>query len=92
MGLSSTNSLNLILDSVDELHVSLDATSIKTYTSMRIKHVFNSIINSLEEISRFKQLKCSLKPRVIVLYAVTKLNMFQRPLTTRTLRKTSWRK
>uniref|UniRef100_A0A7C5TG76 Radical SAM protein n=1 Tax=Ignisphaera aggregans TaxID=334771 RepID=A0A7C5TG76_9CREN len=66
---------NLVLNYVDELFLSLDAASAKTYSSIRSAPVFNSIIYSLKEILRVKQLRGFLKPRIIALYTVTKLNI-----------------
>ena len=68
-------SINLVLENVDELYISLDVESLKTHTSTCNTRVFNSIVTSLEEILRAKQLSGSLKPRVIALYTVTKSNI-----------------
>jgi len=67
--------LNLVLDYVDELFVSLDAASIEIYNSIRGSSLFYSVIDSLKEISKVKQLKGSLKPRLIALYTLTKKNI-----------------
>lgn len=66
---------DLVLRYVDELFVSLDSASAKTYASLRRLPIFNTVIQSLEEVLRFKQLRGSLKPRVVALYTVTKLNI-----------------
>jgi len=66
---------DLVLRYVDELFASLDSASAKTYASLRLLPIFNTVIQSLEEVLRFKQLRCILKPRVVALCTVTKLNI-----------------
>lgn len=65
----------LMIDYVDELYISLDAGTSKTYSLVRLSPTFNSIIHSLEDITRFKQLKGFLKPKIIALYTITQLNI-----------------
>jgi Predicted Fe-S oxidoreductases len=67
---------DLVLEHVDELFVSLDAALSKTYTSLRTAEpAFESVIRSLEEILRVKQVRGSLKPVVVALFTVTRLNI-----------------
>lgn len=65
-GILLSDFINIIVDYVDELYISLDIAKVR---------IFNSLIHSLEEITKVKQLRGTLKPRVIALYTITRLNI-----------------
>lgn len=74
-GVMLSNFIDLVIQYVDELYISLDAIAGKSSSFTQTLSIFNPVVYYLKEITRVKQLRGSLKPKVIALYTVTKLNV-----------------
>lgn len=67
--------MDLIVDYVDELYISLDAATAQMHSYIRAPKVFSYIIKSVEELTKVKQERGSLKPYLKALFTVTKVNV-----------------
>lgn len=66
---------DLVVEHVDELFLSLDAATIKTYSYVRRSAVFNEVIQSISKLVSNKRTKGSLKPIIKAIFTVTKINV-----------------
>ncbi|MEM1645456.1 MAG: radical SAM protein [Ignisphaera sp.] len=67
--------MDLIIDYIDELYISLDAATTQTYNYIRAPNVFNYVIQNIRELTKIKQQRGLLKPYTKALFTVTKTNV-----------------
>lgn len=66
---------NIVVEYVDELFLSLDAATVRTYGSLRHSTAFNEVISNLVKLVNNKRIKGSLKPIIKAIFTITKINI-----------------
>lgn len=69
--------LDVIAKYVDELYISLDAATVKTYSYIRKSASLDQVLQGLLKIIEIKRLSGSLKPTVKAVFAVMKTNIHE---------------
>jgi len=66
---------DIVVECVDELYLSLDAATVRTYSSVRRSTAFNEVVGSLVKLVNNKRVRGSLKPVVKAIFTITRINM-----------------
>ena len=73
-GFNLVKYIDLVVNNVDELYVSLDAITMDTYSIIRKPGSLSNVVNSIYEIAKIKHIRVSNKPVIKAIYTVQSLN------------------
>jgi len=79
ISLSPARAVDLIASGLDELRVSLDATTVETYARTRGADAFPKVVANLERLSEAKRERGATNPRVSLWFTVMKDNIEEIP-------------